>query len=66
MTGWNREELYPVWADLSARADRARAEYRAGGSEEAFRRALKGLGFDWTGIQIEIRQHRPAFVGALS
>jgi hypothetical protein len=59
----SRENLYPAWADLSARADRAREEFRAsdGGYDARFRfmHALYRLGYEARGIQHEMAENQP-------
>lgn len=54
-----REEMYPLWARLTAATDAARELFRAGGSEVAFRAKLASLGFDGPGIDTEVDQNRP-------
>jgi hypothetical protein len=49
-----RLSLYPLTEALQ----RARIAFRQGGSEDAFRKALKALGLDWTSIQLEVAEAR--------
>lgn len=59
----SRENMHPLWADLSARADAARQAYRESAgdidSRLAFGRALRRLGFDDGGIVHELRENNP-------
>lgn len=52
-----------IYADLTERADRAREALRTsdGGNlaQSEFICAMRKLGFDWTGIQIELNQNMP-------
>lgn len=54
-----RENLHPIWSDLSERTERSRADFRQGGSEDAFKAALRGLGFEEMALLIEVECNRP-------
>lgn len=54
-----RENLHPLWADLTERVERARQDFRQGGSEEAFKAALRRLGYVGDAILIEVECSRP-------
>lgn len=60
----SRENLHSKWADLSERADRFRKTYRESkdthADEMEFIRAMRGLGFNYEQIRIEIKENRPA------
>lgn len=59
----SREQLHAKWADLSERADRFRKTYRDSKDSEddqmVFIRAMRGLGFSYDQIRIEIKENRP-------
>lgn len=59
----SREKLHSHWADLSARADAFRKAYReskdTNADEMEFIRAMRGLGFNYNQIRIEIEENRP-------
>lgn len=59
MSGFTRAEMFPLWDRLNAAAGRARAIFRAGGSEAAFRAELASLGFYGTAIELEVEFNRP-------
>lgn len=59
----SRENLHPLWSDLSARADAARKAYRESAGDYTarftFMHALSRLGFDQGGIAHELRENNP-------
>lgn len=54
-----RENLHPLWADLTEHTERARQDFRQGGSEQSFKAALRRLGFEEMAILIEVECNRP-------
>lgn len=59
MNTLTRENLHPLWADLTERIERARQAFRQGGSEDTFKAALRRLGFEEMAILIEVECNRP-------
>lgn len=59
MNTLTRENLHPLWAALTERTERARQDFRQGGSELAFKAALRRLGFEEMAILIEVECNRP-------
>lgn len=58
MNTLTRENLHPLWSDLTDRTERARQDFRQGGSEDAFKAALRRLGFKEMAILIEVECNR--------
>lgn len=54
-----RENIHPLWADLTERTERARQDFRRGGSADDFKAALRRLGFEEMAILIEVECNRP-------